>query len=236
MCAQIRSSSSAAVAGASRPGTYTSCSPPSPSTRSPSSASPTTSERSGCGRPGRSSRCASRWVGGASVSTSPSGGAKRTTMSAWRRCGRMNCSESASRRSSSASTSVVVYPRREQSRSTFHLRRKLSGGSRKTRMSKQSRIASVWYPSRPSTIRNRPGFEIDGRPEGAVGVPVDGLQDRLARPQEAHVLRHHVDVVALGMEWGDAHAPRAGHGRSGGSRRAADATPGRRPAPARARV
>ena len=69
--------------------------------------SPSTSDRSGCGRPGRSSRWASRWVASAS-SSAPGGGEKRTTMSASWRWGRMNCSESGSRRSSSSSTWLVV--------------------------------------------------------------------------------------------------------------------------------
>jgi len=54
-------------------------------------------------------------------------------MSAYRCCGLMKASESASRRSSSLRTSSVVYPRREQSRPTFHLRRSASGGAGTTR-------------------------------------------------------------------------------------------------------
>src|SRR4051794_16182305 len=38
------------------------------------------------------------------------------------------------------------------------------------------------------------------RPEAAVLVPVDRLQERLARAQVREMLRHHVHVVALGME------------------------------------
>src|ERR687898_542972 len=47
------------------------------------------------------------------------------------------------------------------------------------------------------------GSDVDRRPERAVSVSVDGLQDRLAGPQVAQMLSHYVHVVALGIERGD---------------------------------
>ena len=47
-------------------------------------------------------------------------------------------------------------------------------------------------------------LDVDRRPERAVGVPVDGLQDRLAVAQMAQVLRHDVEVVAVRVQRRDA--------------------------------
>ena len=52
--------------------------------------------------------------------------------------------------------------------------------------------------------REAVGLDVDGRREGAVRVPVDRLQDRLAVAQMAQVLRHDVEVVAVGMQRRDA--------------------------------
>ena len=41
------------------------------------------------------------------------------------------------------------------------------------------------------------GLDVHRRAEGAVGVPVDGLEDRLAGTQVREVLGHDVDVVAV---------------------------------------
>ncbi len=43
-------------------------------------------------------------------------------------------------------------------------------------------------------------LEVDGRAEGAVGVLVDGLHDRLLAPQVVEVLGEDVEVVAVRVE------------------------------------
>ena len=114
---------------------------------------------SGCGSVSQSvslqSRCS--W-------SSVSPGWNETMMSAEWRCGRIQRSESGSRRSSSESTWSVVYPRREQSRCTFQWRRSSSGGSRYTRTSKLSDSSRLWNPSSPSQTRNLPGTRYSGGP------------------------------------------------------------------------
>ena len=45
--------------------------------------------------------------------------------------------------------------------------------------------------------------DVRRRAEGAVRVLVDRLEDRLARPQVAQVLRHDVHVVGVRMQWRD---------------------------------
>jgi hypothetical protein len=56
------------------------------------------------------------------------------------------------------------------------------------------------------TLDHREDVRLDvvGRSEGPVGVTVDGLEDRLALAQEVQVLAGDVDVVAIGVERGDA--------------------------------
>ena len=52
-------------------------------------------------------------------------------------------------------------------------------------MSKQSRSSLGVVAEQPLDDQEPARLEVDGRPERAVGVAVDGLQDRLAAAQQA---------------------------------------------------
>ena len=66
-----------------------------------------------------------------------------------------------------------------------------------------SRIEAVWNASRPSTIVNCGRPDVLGGGKGPVLMAVDGLDDRLARPQVRQMLAQDVQVVAVRVQRGE---------------------------------
>ena len=101
-------------------------------------------------------------------------------MSAWWRCGRMNASESGSRRSSSDEHLVGRVAATRAVALHLPVAAELLGRVEVDAHVEASRAArGREKPSSPSVTTKRPGDEVVGRPERAVGVLVDGLHDRL---------------------------------------------------------
>src|ERR671911_2730514 len=163
----------------------------------PFPALPMNGERSGWGRPSRSRSSA------ASFSASPvSPDMNETTRSAWRSCGRIGGGV----RLAAVELGQHLVGRVAAARAVavhLPLPPQILRGSEE-----HPHVVDVPHLRRvvaEETLDDREalGSDVDRRPERAVGVSVDGLQDRLAGPQVAQMLSHYVHVVALGIERGD---------------------------------